>query len=841
MRISRSVPSRSSIAPILGLLLASLHSGCGGLGEREADLFEKGRAAAAAKDWQGAIDRLNGVLEAEPDFAPALFLRGQALFALGRHGESLADLSKAEASGLLEGDERFTVVLLRGRCLLEQGRRIMPETELRSGGGGLEERRRARDLFLKANLAFLDAAALRPGDYEADLWRGCALLRLENFRKALDVLSTCESSQPGRWEHRFFAALALEGLYKVNTESIESLLSIVEQGPLPETEPVYEYLTVLSPEVAADASLRIFRAVERFAGALPGRSPRIAAFLQAERQRREAERRQAGLQAVSERVEELVEKERFREALEAIDGFLKQEGESQDITRLLRDTQERWSLLLEARAEGLLGSADRDLLETALKSLETARTLTIKVDRLVVLQQKINALELALARMAASRKIQECREHLVAGRHQVVLEELASLSPEGLGERDRDLYHYLRGVSSYHLGQWASAAKAFASVARKDFEGMDVLQGLALVRSGQEAAGIPMLAGIPLESREDDVNRLLGRHFAERGEHAKAVAYLADIKSPLPADLESQIEARRQLGLESYRRGDFQRAAEELQAARQILAVHLRRKCTDVCLHLGNAYFRLEDYPRAKEAYAQICESELTATEREECRDLFLHRARIHLLDKSPEPAYKDLAELVRLGGRIPPDLSDTYSRLAATYADFLPLDRVQYWNYVSTARDYNYTLLVKGEAGDGFRVERKEGGTVSEEVWTRQGIYLTKKVGEALIKLPVNLQPGDEALPHLSYQSQDQECTAEVVALGQAVEVPGGRKFPDCLKVRLRRLQKLPDGKMRSTRHIFYFAPDVGEVKQEIYRDDTRVSEIVLSDWALKAPALGN
>src|SRR4029453_6088966 len=242
------------------------------------------------------------------------------------------------------------------------------------------------------------------------------------------------------------------------------------------------------------------------------------------------------------------------------------------------------------------------------------------------------------------------------------------------------------------------------------------------------------------------------------------------------------------------------------------------------------AFFGSHLFDGAKKTSGTVRAVSLTAGEREASREMFLFRAQIHLRDKSPELAYKDLAELVTLGGALPPDLANTYGRLQATYADFIPLDKIQYWNYVSTARDYNYTLFVKDEANGERKVERKEAGNVTEEVWSRQGIYLSKKIGEMLVKLPVNLKPSEEALPYLEYVSQGQECTAEVVAIGQTVETPGGKKYADCLKVRLRRAQKLADGKTRFTKYIYYFAPNVGEVKQEVYRDDAKVSEIVLS-----------
>jgi len=549
------------------------------------------------------------------------------------------------------------------------------------------------------------------------------------------------------------------------------------------------------------------------------------------------------LRTTVDEVHQLVEKEHFREAVDAIESYLKEEGENQEISHLLKETEESWSLLLEARTEALISSGEKEQLESALSNYTLARKLTSKVDRLVVLQQKINAVQLALTRQETSRKIQQTYDLLKLNKHQEVLDQLSSTSPDGLSEHDRDLYYYLRGVASYRLGQWTSAAKAFSALGQRNFEGIETLHGIALVRSGQEVAGISKLTNIPAESRTDEVNRILGQHLTERGEYQKASGYLAAIKNPTPLDLEAHLKARRELGMEYYKRGDYPHAIEELQVARQILQVQLHQKGIDVYLYLGNAYFRLEDLEKAKKTYQDLSESDLTLAERQQCRDLFLYRSQIHLREKNSDLAYRDISEFVRLGGQVPPDYMSTYGRLVATYADFMPLEKIQYWNYVSTARDYNYSLFVKEEANGEYRIERRETGKRSEEKWSRSGIYLTKKLGEMVMKLPLNLSPAEEALPVIEYDSQGQECTAEVVAIQQTVECQGGRKFTDCLKVRvLRRSPKSPDGKIHSTKHIFYLAPSVGEVRQEVYRDDTKVSDIVLSDFAYKTTGeIGN
>jgi tetratricopeptide (TPR) repeat protein len=823
------------------VLSTFLLAGCGGLGRQEQETFERGQSALQSQDWTRASELAAAVIEAEPGYGPAYLLRGRALFELGRWPEALEDFERADAKGGLGKEEDFLTVLYRGRSWIELGRAKFPDAEIRSEKVPADDRKEARDLFVKANVTLLDAVETRPDSYDANLWRGYALLRVENYRKALDTLKVCEAIEPARWEHRFFTALAWEGTYKVNSQSIEMYLEIVGAGPRATLAPVYDHVIGISDEVAPEVYRKILSAVREYAAAVPTRSPRVEQFLAKAVAREDSERRQLKLKATVERVQDFLEREKFRDALALIETYLKEEGDNPDMGRMLRETQENWSQLLEARTEALMGTSDKEKLELALKNFELARKLTKKVDRLVVLQQKLNIVELALTRFETSRKIQQTYDLLKLGKYQEVLQALSGTSVDGLSEHDRDLYNYLRGVASYNLGQWAAAAKAFSAMSSRNFDNIDVFHGLALVRCGQESSGVAMLMNTPAEGRGDDVNRILGQYFSERGDQRKAASYFAAIKAPAPGDIEAHLRARRRLGMDAFDKGDFPRAVEELQAARQILEVQLEQRATDVYLYLGHAYFRMEDFERAKKTYQDLGESNLTAAEKEQCRDLYLCRGQIHLKEKNPDLAYKDFAEFVRLGGQVPQEVSSGYVRLVSLYADFMPLEKIQYWNYVSTTKDYNYTLYIKDGAGGQWHVERKEAGNTSEEVWSRQGIYLTKKVGESIFKVPINLQPAEEALPFVEYTSQGQDCTAEVVAIQQLVEIPGGKKFGECLKVRVRRASKGPDGKVHSTKHIFYFAPGVGEVKQELYRDDAKVSEIILSDFAYRAADVGN
>lgn len=822
------------------IVIVFLAAGCGGLSEREEILFSKGQAAVSAQDWSAAAEHLDAVVTSAPDFIPAYLLRGRALFELQRYENALLDLDRAVSSGELIDEESFAAIQLRGRSYLELGRKILPDSELRSTEGEAETRKRARDLFLKANLSLLEAANKKPEDYEANLWRGFALHRLENYRKALELFTVCERLASHRWEHRFFTALSWEGLYKINKQSLDTYLALAAQGPTEAMAPLYEHIATLAPDVEPETSRQLLKAVESFALKVPNHSESITAYLQRSRAQRDAEMKTLKMRELTEAVAILTEKGRFSEAVERIEAHMKAAGESPEAIKLLKEAQESWSLRLELATESLAANSDRKQLGKAVQDLELARTLTSKVDRLVTLQQKLTQAQISLNRSDASRKIQAAFDLYRNAQYQAVLDQTAATDLDSMDDADRDRYHYLRGASSYALGQWTASVRAFTLLNQRNFEGIDLLHGMALVRSGQEAAGIALLENLPSKSRNDEANGVLGLHFASRGELRKATSFFSTIKSPRPADLEVHLNARRELGKEYYRQGDYARAVEELQVARQIAEAQLHRRAMDIYLYLGNSYFRLEELDRAKKAYEDLTRTDLTRAEREQCRELFLYRAQIHLREKSPDLAYADLAELVKLGGEIPPELTNAYSRLLATYADFFPLDQIQYWNYVSTTKDYNYTLFVKSVKGGDRIVERREAGTTSSETWSRQGIVLTKAVGENIIKLPINSRPGEEAPPFLEYTSRGQACTSEIVAVGQTVETVNGRKFADCLKIRLTRKQESPEG-VKYYRHIYYLAPNIGEVKQEIFWDDRKVSEIVLSDFALRSANPGN
>jgi hypothetical protein len=136
--------------------------------------------------------------------------------------------------------------------------------------------------------------------------------------------------------------------------------------------------------------------------------------------------------------------------------------------------------------------------------------------------------------------------------------------------------------------------------------------------------------------------------------------------------------------------------------------------------------------------------------------------------------------------------------------------------------------------------VQRRDGTDRSDEIWSRKGIYLSRHFAGGVEKFPINLNPAEEKLPVTIYRSRDQEYQSEVLAINQTVRLPGSRIFRNCLKVRIRPKGQVTGGASSLGERVLYLAPDVGEVKREVYRDGAKFHEVFLSDYALKLAMRG-
>jgi tetratricopeptide (TPR) repeat protein len=820
-------------------------SGCISLNTKEADHFERAQEAFANDHWQIALDNASAVLTSRPHYVPARVLKGKSQFQLRRFDDSLETMLRLidDVDPDDDPEAAFAAYFFAGRCQVEKGRAILPDSKLSDLAFSSDKRRASRDSFIAGNMHFRRSLEIAESDYDALLWRGYCVFRLENFRKAVEVFNLCETRAPERWEHKFFLGLALEGTYKTNAQSLAAYMEIVATTPRQEFAPVYEHLTSVYDGVAPELARTILDGLGRFAKRYPGQSPKVEDFLARVREEMRDKEMAERLSATAHRVQQLMAKERLPQAISVVENYLAETTIVPLLEQPLRETKEGWSLLLEAAAEGLTSSTEPGELETAVIAYEWARKLTSKVDRLVVLQQKVNVVQLAHSRQKMSTRIEDTHALLKASQFEKVLTKLNGASTDGLSSRDVDMYHYLRGSANYHLGDWQAAADGFRQVSRRDLEDIDLLHGMALVQAGQKSAGVAVLANLPEEARNETVNRLLGQYFTAQKDYPEAVIYFASVHRPTPEDSTAHFESRREMGLQFYRDDSYAKAAEQLELACQLLETQLpQRRTPDVYLHLGNSYYRMDDQERAKKVFQDLSNSGLSPLERKRCRDLFLYRGKIFLTQKRPDLAYQDLATYLDLEGELPTDVATVFGRLVATFGNYMPLDDIAYWNYVSTSMDYNYTLHVSKKETGAYRIQRREGGNkTSEETWWQQGIYLTKEVGGSVFKLPISLHPAESTVPLIEYVSRGMNCTSEIVEYDQTVEIPGRGSFEHCLKIRTQQRATAPGGQVRTTKHIFYLAPGVGEVKQEIYRDDVKVSEIVLAEFTRRDALLGN
>ena len=803
--------------------------------------MDTGLQAVASRRWTETERIFTTLVEKRPDYSLGHLYLGEARFHMDRPAEALKSLEHAVDDRTLADRERHHAYLLKGRTLVELGRKEVSDADFRRRAGSHDAKRRSRDFFIAANVALHNAFQIFKDSYDVLLWRAYALYRQENFRKTLDVLRACEKKRPGHWHHEFFRALALEGLHGPNTQSVEIVLELAQDAPTLEQRALYVYLTNIYREVPDKIGSKMPQLVLNFHRATGEKLPEISDFLEELERKREEERRAIVLEQTLKHSQKLAQDDRYLDALRLLKNYEAIEGANDRVTRDVNDLIARWSKLLDLQAENNLRTGDHEKLRAVVHEYHAALKMTDKLELKIALQQRINDLQLALTHLTSSKKVREIAKLLKMGEFKRVLTRLGNVKPSDLDPPDRQLYYYIEGVAHYRLAEWKSAVNAFQKVKSRTYEDVDLLHGLALVKEGERSVGIEMLSRLPPQERHDEVNRLLAGRFADGGNNTKALSYLERIKNPNSEDLELLVRCHKEIGIQSYKQGDFRRAVSELQVARKILDEKLHEPGAEVYTCLGNAYFRLEAFGKAKKVFEALINTDLTSEEKSRSREAFINLSRIHLRDRRDDLAYQRLKQFIGLGGQVPTDLKNEYGRLAATFADFMPLDRVHYWSYSSTLEDYNYTVLVKEKLSGSYHVERWESGKSQPEVWKRDGVHLVKhtgKNGAVTFRVPVNLDPVERTLPFTEYTTgpgNRLRYTSEVVAVNRTVKLPDGQVFEGCLQVRVTRTIPQPSGKESRTRYVLYLAPDVGEVKQEIYQDEEKVAETVLTGIVYK------
>jgi tetratricopeptide (TPR) repeat protein len=816
-------------------------SGCGGIPEQTQARVDEALAAGSVGDWSRAESILGAVLAEVPEYDRARLHRGEALLRLGRPVEALAELDALIQSGRTSETELGSAHHLRGSAFVLLGRTALADSDFRARRGKPDAVRAARDAFLAANVAFANSIERDETNYKAWIGRAYALYRQENYNKAVDVLDTCQRKQPGDWEHRFLRALVMEGLHGQNAQSYQTAIAIAEEPATADRLPLCLFLIERLPALPPDLAADVPGLVTAFRDSTGVRDETIERFLDGQAIENEQLRLAAARATAIERARGLAAEEKLTDAVAVIDEHDASLGLSDEVTALRNEIAERWLRLLDLRSQGYLRAADHKSLARVLDEYKTVANAATKLEIKISVQQKVNDLQLALAQMTSSTKIREASQLARSGEYRAVLELLEPVDPDGLVDSDRDLYHYYLGLARFHGKRWVDAVASFQSVRSRTLEDVDLYEGLALLESGRTAAGLERLANTPPVPGKDDVNRLVARYHAERGEHAKTLARLANIGSPQREDFEMEARSRTSSGSQKARDGDIEGSVEELRHARQIWTEKLQRTDPDVWLQLGHGQLLLDQHSMAKRTLEELVNAPLTPEERVRCRSAHIHLSQVHLREKREDLAYQDLEEYLRWSNDLPAELEETYGNLAAAYADYMPLDRVAHWNHASTIHDYNFTLSVEKNSEGKYRVERREGARIIEETWERSGMFVVQKTGRGgmiELRIPINLERREKTLPFVEYSTGEDgrlRFTSEIVATNRSVSLRDGKSYRGCLQVRLTRTIDLESGKEQRTRFVLWLAPEVGEIRRETYRDDEKVAETELTGIVLR------
>ncbi len=814
-----------------------LGAGCGGLGQHERDALERGASALDSGRWTRARIAYTDVIDAAPEWGPAYLGRARSLLALRKLGAALSDLELAISRELLEPEELAQAWHLRGRCLVESGRDLLDDRTFRAGGVSDRVRRESRDLFLSANIAFRSSLELHPGDYDASFWRAFSLYRQENHTRALEMVRDCEKLRPGGWRHRLLEAQAWEGVNGLNTQSVAKVLAVAGEHRSAEALPVFHYLVDLCDEVPAATQEEIASAIERYLETSGTADPAIMTFVANSRQKRERDRQAERLAATLEEARRLIAAKDARGALAVLEDYSDQNGPHPEVTALVDQVNETRSRFLESRATAILDGRGPKYVVRAIETLERAASLTRQQSRREALRARIARIQAEARRHRMVAELRAVNDLLRERDWKRLAGLVARIDPRPLAPAEREFLFFVRGAVHHHRGRHADAIAAFRAVpaaSRDLYDGLPLWLGLSLLARGDEAGAYPVLSEVAVGERPDDVNRRLARYRASRGEHAEVIACVSAIERPTAADRDLEAHARAAVAAAHFRDRRYAAARSELVQTIAAFGAASQPVPVETIALLATTHVELDEIAAARSVYVRWIEAWKDANRGRDRRELYLSLGRLELEAGRPASAYEAWKSYRDAGGELPQDTAAEFARLFAAFEDFLPLDRVGSWRYTVRGPAGAHTVQVGVEpdpqGDDAWRVTWTEGDLREEETWRRDGPWVVRQRGDATFRLPVRADAKAERdLPIAQYDDRGQPCGSELVAYDQHVRLQDGREFARCLKVRTQRRVQPEGANARDGKCFVWLAPDVGEVRREIFVDDRLVAAVEL------------
>lgn len=795
---------------VLGICLTTW--GCATLNPEQSRTYNRGVEAKDQQCWSEAIVQFRRLVQQKPDFNPAYLGIATCKFQLGLIEEATVDLQGLLSTRSPNRPNRATAHYYLGRCHVERARKWRHSAP--------DE---ARIVFAAALDNFERAWENGSMNYDTAHWIGYVNLRLDRTDDAQDALATCAELEPDRTEHQVLVAIVEDSSHAPGT-SIATFLHLASTDHDTSLALLYEHLADIYPDLEETVQVTTLETLKRYQAANFITSTSIDALIRRVETEREARILRAKIEDFRTQLEWFEQSGQYEEALQFIENSREDLSEAIELDEISMELRERWSKDLELQATRTLASEDRQELRDGLDKFQHALELTTVPAQRIVLQQKIESLQVSLNRVPPERRLLTAQTLLKSSQFHQALKELESIQAEDFREDEREPYYYLLGLTQYNVGRWADAVKSLEEVQTPTFWDAHQMRGISYWRTGRRDEALENLARVAVDSRSDESLRILGHHYLAQDDHARAAENLERLGNSSPHDLDALQRALTVRGVNEGTEGRWEDAIETLRAARRVVESRLNRRGPRVYLELGRAYWHVEDFERAEKTIRDLLDMDLDKAELMEVHDAYLYRALLANRSRAFSSAFDDFNRYQQLGGEIPTEWTDAYDRLVAVFSTTVPLAAGNVWEYRCPQSDETMKIEVTRQDIGAFAVEVTKDGETRVEEWSIGANFLHQGSPTSKRVTPIRLSAPDGPYASVQYRSNNTMFTSAIVDFGETVTLENGKEFADCVKVRTSSKRDAVPVVLR------YFAPSIGEVKREIVKDDE-----LIETWELE------
>lgn len=319
----------------------------------------------------------------------------------------------------------------------------------------------------------------------------------------------------------------------------------------------------------------------------------------------------------------------------------------------------------------------------------------------------------------------------------------------------------------------------------------------ALENNNYQQAQDLCIKALKLDAKNQQAMLYLGKTYYYQKSYKNAVRYLTKVSNH---NSETYYILARIYNNKSYKKAIFYLEKSIAAATRE------GSKKNIVSHHalLGQLYEKAKKTPQALTAYKKALRYAEKQRVQKKYLELFRKVGMMLYTQKKLDDAGNYLKTYQNLGGRHP-----QVSKIIVQFINYAPLNFNSKWKYrtmVNNNSSYN-TYIIAAIQNEQYLL--KVDGRIGDERWYKKDGYLVKEFRNGTTDKVLKFPPrkGESWVSELPRYKLEYR----VISLSESIKVPAG-KFANCVKLEVRYSNN-------SQRYSFiYYAPEVGEVKQEKY-----------------------